>query len=305
MELYQIRYFLAICEYGSFSRAAEACEVSQPALTAAMKKLESEMGAILLHREGKRLVVTELGSRLRPHLEQALGETRLAESLARNFRLLKQAPLRVGAMSTIGPAQLARCFESFRNQNPGIELTVREAPFTTLLRELEADELDLALVSAPQGLADAFRSETLYRERYVVIFPPGHPFEQLERISLQDTAGKEYIDRLACELRETVRAVCSERKIELYAAFRSDREDWIQSMVLAGLGFAFMPEYSVTLKGVLSRPLVDPPVQRAILAAEMRGRNRSPATKLLFDAMRDYPWPELTGAQDRRAAKSR
>ncbi len=291
MELYQIRYFLAICKYGSFSRAAQACDVSQPALTAAIKKLESEIGSALLHREGKRLVVSELGCMVRPHLEQVLGETRLAEDVARNFRLLKQAPLRVGTMPTIGPVQLSRFIGHFKDRNPGIELTVREAALSLLLHDLEAGELDLAVVSAPQGLGDVFRAEILYRERYVVAFAPGHAFERLSTITLQDTSGQDYIDRLACELRETVMAVCKDRKIELYAGFRSDREDWVQSMVLAGVGFAFMPEYSITLNGLLARPLVDPPVERNVVAAEVRGRKRSAATLLFFEAIHAYQWP--------------
>lgn len=296
MELYQIRYFLAICEYGGFSRAAEACDASQPALTAAIKKLETEIGAALFHREGKRLVLTELGCRMRPHLEQVLGETERAEEVARNFHLLRQTPLRVGSMPTIGPVRLARFFAQFRSRNPGIELTVRQDALPGLLRELESGDLDLAIVSAPAGLGDVFRSEPLYNEAYVVAFPPGHAFETLDEIGLADTSGKDYVDRLACELRETVMSVCKDRNVELYAAFRSDREDWVQSMVLAGLGFAFMPQYSVTLQGLLTRPLVDPPVVRSIAVAEVRGRKRSPASKLFFDALHADRWPEGAGA---------
>lgn len=288
MELYQIRYFLAICEHGSFSRAAEACEVSQPALTAAIKKLEAEIGSSLLHREGKRLVLTELGCRVRPHLEQALGETRRVEDVARNFRLLRQAPIRVGAMPTIGPARLSSFFASFRESHPGVDLTVRQAPLAGLFHDLEAGELDLAVASSPQPYGDVFRTEPLYREKYVVVFPAGHPFERLSTVALRDTSGKDYVDRLACELRETVMGVCKERRVELYAAFRSDREDWVQSMVLAGLGFAFMPEHSVTLSGLLTRPLVDPVVERAVDVVEVRGRKRSPAASHLFDAMHAF-----------------
>jgi DNA-binding transcriptional LysR family regulator len=288
MELYQIRYFLAICEHGSFSRAAEACEVSQPALTAAIKKLEVEIGSPLLHREGKRVVLTELGCRVRPHLEQVLGETRRVEDVARNFRLLRQAPLRVGTMPTIGPAQLSRFFASFRESNPGIELTVHQASLAELFHDLEAGELDLAVTSSPQPYSDVFRTEPLYQEKYVVVFPAGHPFERLSTVALQDTSGKDYVDRLACELRETVMGMCKERRIELYAAFRSDREDWVQSMVLAGLGFAFMPEHSVTLSGLLTRPLVDPAVERAVTLLEVRGRKRSPAASQFFDAMHAF-----------------
>lgn len=298
MELYQIRYFLSICEYGSFSRAADACDVTQPALTAAIKKLETELGSPLFYREGKRLVLTELGSRLRPHLEHAVSETQRAEAVVRNFHLLRQAPLRIGAMPTIGPTRLARFFAEFRRMHRGAELTVHENDLNGLLKELEANELDIAIVAPPGGVGDIFRTEPLYTERYVVTFAPGHAFETLEGVTLEDCSGKDYVDRLACELREAVAAICKQRGVELYAAFRSDREDWVQSMVLAGLGFAFMPQYSVTMPGVLTRPLVDPPVERTLVAAEVRGRKRSPVAKLFFDALHAYAWDEERKARD-------
>ena len=179
---------------------------------------------------------------------------------------------------------------------------MRQASLPELMRELESAELDLAVASSPQPLSDAFRTEALYQEKYVVAFPPGHPFERLSMVGLPDTSGHDYVDRLACELRETVMGVCKERKVELYAGFRSDREDWVQSMVLAGLGFAFMPEHSVTLSGLLTRPLVDPEVERAVVVAEVRGRKRSPASSLFFDAMHAYRgW----GVPLRRAAPDR
>ena len=291
VELQQIRYFLAIQQHGSFSRAAQACDVSQPALTTAIKKLESDIGGPLLHREGKRVVLTELGRMVRPHLEQVLAGTQSAREIARDFRLLRQAPLRIGIMATIGPARVSRFFRHFHQGNPGIELTVQDATLPELLHDLEAGKLDLVLASAPQGLDDTFRSEALYRERYVVVFPPGHRLQGLEAIALADVAGEDYVDRLACELREAVMAVCGQRKVELYATFRSEREDWVESMVLAGLGFAFMPEYSVRLDGLQQRPLIDPPVERTVLIADVRGRERTPAAKLFVDSIRSYPWP--------------
>ena len=290
MELQQIRYFLAIHEHGSFSRAAQMCEVSQPALTAAIKKLEAEIGSPLFHREGKRLVLTELGAMVKPHLERVLAGTQTAREIARNFKLLRQAPLRVGVMATIGPVRVARFFARFHQAHPGVELTVRDAVLPVLLHELERGELDLALVSAPAGLADTFRSEPLYRERYVVVFPPGHRLAQAAEIRLGDVSGEDYVDRLACELREAVMAVCGERKVELYATFRSEREDWVESMVAAGLGFAFMPEYSVRLGRLQLRPLVDPVVERTVLLADVRGRQRSPAAKLFADAILGFEW---------------
>ena len=78
--------------------------------------------------------------------------------------------------------------------------------------------------------------------------------------AVHDLSGEAYVDLLSCEMREMVMDVCAHRDIELYARFRSEREDWVQSMVMAQMGFAFMPEYSVTLSGLMQRPLVDPEV---------------------------------------------
>src|ERR671910_110539 len=107
MELQQIRYFLAVHRHGSFSRAADECDVSQPALTLAVKKLEGEVGGELFHREGKRLVLTALGRLIHPALEQVVVGAQSARSLAENFKLLKQAPLRLGLQTTIGPTRVA------------------------------------------------------------------------------------------------------------------------------------------------------------------------------------------------------
>jgi DNA-binding transcriptional LysR family regulator len=292
MEMHQVRYFLALCEHGGFARAAEACEVSQPALTTAIRRLEQEMGGPLFHREGRHLVLSRLGKMVRPHIEHLQGESDAAVQIARNFRLLKAAPLAIGVMPSIGPARFAGFFEAFRRLHPSIELAVTAAPLPTLLRDLDKGELDFALVSAPQGLPDAFRAEPAYRERYLVVFPPGHRFERFNTITLADVNGEAYVDRLACELRETVMAVCAERKVQLYANYRSEREDWIEAMVAAGLGFAFMPQFSVRHEGVRSRPLVDPPVERTLQLADVRGRRRSPAAQAFAQALAAHRWAD-------------
>ena len=225
---------------------------------------------------------------VKPHLDKLSGEQDAVREVARNFRLLRVTPLRIGVMPTIGPARVTDHLALFRTAHPGIDVTVTEAPLEQLLHRLENNELDLALASAPQGLPDGFRSERLYDERYVVAFRPGSRFEAMKAVRLEDVSGEFYVDRLACELREQVMALCGQRKIELYASFRSEREEWVQGMVQAGLGFAFMPEYSVTLPRVLARPLIEPEVVRAILAVEVRGRLRTPAVKLFVeDMMRD------------------
>ena len=133
-------------------------------------------------------------------------------------------------------------------------------------------------------VAEAFRTQMLYAERYVVVFPPEHWLERLNAVTLRELSGEPYVDRLACEMREMVMAVCAEADVALYARFRSEREDWVQTMVLAGIGFAFMPEYSVILPGLIQRPLTDPAVERQICCAIVPGRRHSPAVEAFLRA---------------------
>lgn len=98
-----------------------------------------------------------------------------------------------------------------------------------------------------------------------------HRFGRLNAITLRKLSGRDYVDRLACEMREMVMAVCREKEVELSAPFRSEREDGVQAMVLARIGFAFMPEESVTWPGLLQRPLFEPEVQRTVAAVTMPG----------------------------------
>lgn len=292
MELHQIRYFLSVAETLNFTRAAEQLRVSQPALTTAIRKLEEELGAPLFHREGKRVLLSELGQIMRPHLAQALERMESARAAAVNFRLLNKAPLRLGALSTLGLQRLTGFLADFQREHPGVELGVHEGLAPQLTAKLEAGELDLALLSVECGLDAALRVEPLYAERYVVIFPPGHRFQQQNALTLAEVSGEAYVDRLACEMREMVMAVCAQRDVELYATFRSEREDWVQGMVAAGMGFAFMPEHSITHGGVLARPLVDPVVTRTVALVHMPGRPFSPAAAAFARMARSYVWPD-------------
>ncbi len=291
MEMHQIRYFLAAAKALNFTRAAEACHVSQPSLTSAIKKLESELGAHLFHREGKRLLLTDFGQTMQPHLTQIAEQTDVVQTVAQNFRLLNKVPVRLGVMSTVGPVRVSRFLEKFCGDYPGVEVAVHEGTLTDLAERLEAGELDLAVLNALDGMGEGVRLHALYEERYIVIFPPDHRFEKLNTVSLTDVSGEPYVDRLACEMREMVSAACAQSDVDLYACFRSEREDWVQAMVLAKIGFAFMPEYSVTLPHVLSRPLVEPALSRTISLASMAGRRHSPAVSAFVQSARAYRWP--------------
>jgi DNA-binding transcriptional LysR family regulator len=290
MEMHQVRYFLTAAKALSFTRAAELCNVSQPALTTAIKKLEAQLGSPLFHREGRQVALTEFGRRMQPPLAQILEQAKAAETVAKDFRLLNQVPLRLGVMSTIGPMRLAGLLAAFDQQSPGVDATVRDGAPEALAAQLDADELDLAILNPLDGLGENYRAEPLYTERYVVLLPPEHPLRERNALALRDLSGQPYVDRLSCELREKVMSVCNSMGVKLYARFRSEREDWVQAMVMAKIGFAFMPEYSITQPDAIRRPLVDPAVERTISLISVPGRKHSPAVAAFMRAIRAHRW---------------
>lgn len=291
MEMSQIRYVLSAAKHLNFTKAAAECNVSQPALTKGVKSLETELGAQVFHREGRKILVSDFGKSMLPHLQHIVDEAEATQALAQNFRLLEKVPLRLGVLSTIGHVRLARFLAQFEKNHSGLELSVNEASASDLKKKLSDGDIDVALMTLTEELEEEFRARPLYVERYVVVFPPKHRLGQLNSISLQDLSRENYVDRLACELREMVMSVCQSKGVELYARFRSEREDWVQAMVAAGIGFAFMPEYSVTLPGLLQRPLVEPEVSRTIAAFTVPGRKYSPALDALMRFSQTFAWP--------------
>ena len=291
MEMGQIRYALAAARHLNFTRAAEECGVSQPALTKGIRSLEDDLGASLFSREGRKVTLTVFGRTMLPRLQGILDEAEATRSLAESFHKLNKVPVKLGVQSTIGHVRLARFLAAFERRHEGVELTVTEAQPPELLAQLDAAEIDMAILTRTPQMEETLRLMPLYGERYVVVIPPGHRLERTNAVTLSDLSGEAYVDRLACELREMVMSVCADRGIDLYARFRSEREDWVQAMVLAGIGFAFMPEYSVSLPGLIQRPLVEPEVARDVVAATVPGRQHSPALAALVRSAQGFGWP--------------
>ena len=291
MELFQVRYVLSAARLLNFTKAAADCHISQPAFSKAVKSLENELGAPLFFRESKRIVLSDFGRSLLPHLQTMLDGAATTRTIADNFRLLNKVPIRLGVMSTVGPVRLSRFLAKFNKDHCSVEVAVNEASSAELQAQLDNADIDLAIMNAQGGLRDGYTTHDLYRERYVVIFPPDHRLSALNAVKLSDLSGEDYVDRLSCEMREIVTEACQQSGVELYARFRSAREDWVQAMVLARLGFAFMPECSVTLPELLQRPLIEPEVSRVISLVSVPGRQYSPATAAMVRSAQSFLWP--------------
>jgi LysR family hydrogen peroxide-inducible transcriptional activator len=291
MEMHQIRYFLAVCETLNFTRAAEKCGVSQPALTRAIRTLEEELGGLLLRREGKLTHLTDLGQLMRPHLEEILQETQAVKAEADSFLEAENAPLSLGVMCTIGPLRFVGFLARFRRQNPEIEVSVLEQVPRELTELLLAGRLDVAVLAQPDPFPERFEIVPLYEERFMVACPPGHRFEAQEAVRVAELDGESYLSRLDCEFYDYLRELRLAHGVRFVDAYRSRREEWIQTMVMAGLGICFIPEFSPVMPGIKLRPLVEPTVTRQVSLATVADRRRPAAVDAFVGAIRAYRWP--------------
>jgi LysR family hydrogen peroxide-inducible transcriptional activator len=158
MEMHQIRYFLAVAETLNFTRAAELCNVSQPALSRAVQQLEEEVGGLLFRRERNQTHLTDLGLLLRPRLQSVLENTREAKQAAQRFLTLDEAHVTLGVMCTIGPRRFMGLLADFQARHPGIELRLIEGVPDTLGERLATGELDLAIMAHAPAAAAASNS---------------------------------------------------------------------------------------------------------------------------------------------------
>ncbi len=285
MELTQARYFVAVADAQHFTRAAERCSVSQPALTAAIKRLEQELGGPLFHRDRRGAKLTTLGAQILRHAQRLIEASEAASECAANYQRLKNVPLRVGVIPTIGPVKVAEALEVFRARAPDVELEIHIDTPAILMMALEEADLEIVISNVGDAVPDWSVVKRLYRERYFVLLPPEHPLASKSEIMLDELSRERYIDRSACELREEVRRLCRERSVDLYAIYRTEREAWIECLVRAGIGFALMPEYSIVGTEAIKRVLVEPEVHRDISIVRCVDHALSPAGQTLWDTL--------------------
>jgi len=304
MELHEIRYFLALSETLNFTRAAEACNVTQPALTRAIRSLEDKLGGPLVHRERSNTHLTELGRLMKPFFEEMRDQLNEARRRAEDFVKLNDARLAIGLMCTIGPAKLVDLFRGFSAEFQGVELFLKDGGAGALESQLSEGAIDVAIYCSPEAPSEALHSLPLYSEPFVLAAAPCHPLARLDRVRLRDLDGHRYLWRTNCEYADRMDLAFAEQGVKVEFPYGSERDDWIQCMVLAGLGFTILPQFAVTVSGLVTRPLVEPEFTRHVKLVTVRGRPHSPALGAFVHAARRYPWTERLRAAARAHALS-
>jgi DNA-binding transcriptional LysR family regulator len=300
MELYQIRYFVALCETLNFARAAERCRVSSPSLTRAVQSLEHELGGLLIRRERRLTHLTELGQLVRPRLEEVLAQAESTKTAAHLFVEAEEKPLRLGIMPLVGPLCLAPFLARFGIEHPGIEIALVEAEAVRLEELLLDGSLDVAVGALAERSHARLRYFGLYRESVVVVFPLGHRFEARESVRLVDLKGENIVLRANCGKRSLLLESCRSQGFEPRIVYRSEREDWVQMMVAAGRGVALMPENLHLGRATLARPLIEPAMNREVSLISVAGRPHARYVQQLMRAIRAHKWDRETAAANGR-----
>ncbi len=292
MEFHEIRYFLALAQSLNFTRAAEICNVSQPALTRAIQSLEQKLdGGPLVNRERGNTHLTELGRIMLPYFQQVLAQMDKAKATAQHYSSGLASTLTLGLMCTIGPLRMIDFFSAFHESNTEIQLYLKDAPATQLEHLLENGDLNVAIYCKPTPLEDKFHLLPLYDERFVLAVAPSHPFANQQHVTFKELHQQRYLHRANCEYNDTIDKILNERGAEPLYPYESERDDWIQALVVAGLGCTAIPEFAATTPGLVLLPLVEPALSRRVQLVSVRGRPHTAPVGAIVVAAKQYAWP--------------
>jgi LysR family transcriptional regulator, hydrogen peroxide-inducible genes activator len=286
MEMHQVRYFLALAEEMNFTRAGNRCNVTQPALSRAIKLLEEELGGLLFRREHESTHLTDLGHMVRPHLQSVYHHSMLAKHLSQDF--VRRLPLKLGIMSTISPDEIVDLIANIRTRHPDVELKLCDSNANDLRSRLLAGDLEVVIYALPGEEPDLrTHSIPLFREQMVLAVHRGHRLAKERAFPVREMNNESYIHRMNCEFAGYADQILQQQGVTCTPTYWSERDDWTLAMVAAGLGFAFMPANAVKHPGVVGLPVVEPEFWRQVNLVSVRGRRYSPGVgSLVREAMR-------------------
>lgn len=239
MELDQLRYFLRVAERANFTRAAKDLDISQPALSRSIQKLEEELGQPVFERKTRSVSLTEAGTLLQSRAQQVL--TIIEDAKAEITDDGQSGRVRVGAIPTIAPYFLPDLLGRFSSEFPKATLIVQENTTDVLLKSCTQGEIDLAILALPVP-AKYLEVEELFEEELLLVLPPEHPLVEKPRIRLSDVEPLPFVllDEAHC-LSDNIVTFCRQRSIQPVAVERTSQLAMVQELVSLSHGVSMIP----------------------------------------------------------------
>ena len=263
LKLKDLRYLVAVAELRHFGRAAARCFVSQPTLSAQLKKLEQSLGLQLIERAPNNVSLTAAGEQIVARARRIIEASDEVVALARTQRDPLAGPLRLALLPTIGPYLLPRVAPAIRRALPRLELRLYEYQTAPMLERLRGGELDVGILALPVELS-GLEARELYREAFMVALPERHPLAAHDTLRAADLKGETLLllEDGHC-LRDQALEVCSRVGVREPQDFRATSLETLRQMVATGAGVTLLPELAVrgayrSARGVALRPFARP-----------------------------------------------
>jgi LysR family transcriptional regulator, hydrogen peroxide-inducible genes activator len=290
MNLKDLKYLVALADTGHFGRAAERTFVSQPTLSAQLKKLEQYLGVKLVERQPKNVQLTEVGKQIVVRARRMLDEANEIVALGRNNTDPLSGKLKIALIPTIGPYLLPRVMQKIRKALPHLGLMLYEHRTEGLLKRLRDGEIDLGILAMPAAL-EGFDSRVLYKECFTLALPNGHILARKSAVKVQDLEDQTLLllEDGHC-LRDQALEVCSRVDVREAEDFRATSLETLRQMVVAGLGITLLPELAVdspfgSQRGLTVRHFAKPAPMRTVGAVWRKSSTRAAAVIAVCDVL--------------------
>jgi LysR family hydrogen peroxide-inducible transcriptional activator len=282
LKLKDLRYLVAVADTRHFGRAAERSFVSQPTLSAQLKKLEEYLGVQLIERAPKRVQLTAAGEEIVERARRILEASDEIVELARGHRDPLSGRLRVALLPTIGPYLLPNVAARLRKHMPRLALMLYEYQTDPMLEKLHSGEIDVGSLAFPVPM-DGLDSQELYKEPFMVAMPAAHRLAQRSSIKVDDLAHETLLllEDGHC-LRDQALDICSGADVHEKQDFRATSLETLRQMVASGVGITLLPELAGrgaygNARGVTIKPFAKPVPTRTIGAVWRKSSARRPA----------------------------
>jgi len=282
IKLKDLRYLVAVADTRHFGRAAERSFVSQPTLSAQLKKLEEYLGVQLIERAPKRVQLTAAGEEIVERARRILDSSEEIVELARGHRDPLAGRLRLALLPTIGPYLLPNVAARLRKQLPRLELMLYEYQTDPMLEKLHSGEIDVGILALPVS-PDGLDTHELYKEPFMVAMPSAHRLAQRNTIKVDDLAHETLLllEDGHC-LRDQALDICSGTDVHEKQNFRATSLETLRQMVASGVGITLLPELAGrgaygNARGVTIKPFAKPVPTRTIGAVWRKSSARRAA----------------------------
>lgn len=249
MNIRDLEYLVALSEYKHFRRAADACHVSQPTLSGQIRKLEDELGIILLERTSRKVLFTQSGLLLVNQARTVLREVKLLREMASNQGKEMAGPLHLGVIPTLSPYLLPYIIPTLKENFPELELFIYEAQTQQLLDQLQVGSLDCAVIaSVPES--ESFIEIPIFVEKMLLAVPEDHKWAKETSINMNQLNGHKLLmlDDGHC-LRNQTFGYCFSAGAREDTRFQATSLETLRNMVAANAGITLMPELAVKNEG--------------------------------------------------------